>query len=75
VWLVRDAAGEADRLPRDGRAMSVLHLSGGERSSERGMQHLSLLHSEREVAFRVFRPRLWEKLADEFRTSVVSQWL
>jgi hypothetical protein len=54
VWLVRDATGEADRLPRDGRAMSILDLSGGERSSESGMQHLSLLHSEREFAFRGF---------------------
>jgi hypothetical protein len=54
VWLVLDATGEADRLPRDGRAMSVLDLSGGERSSESGMQHLRLLHSEREFAFRVF---------------------
>ena len=75
MWLVRDATGEADRLPPDGRAMSVLDESGGERSSESGMQHLSLLHSEREFAFRGFWPRLWEKLADEFRTSVVSQWL
>jgi hypothetical protein len=54
VWLVRDATGEADRLPRDGRAMSFLDLSAGERSSESGMQHLSLLHSEREFAVRVF---------------------
>jgi hypothetical protein len=37
VWLVRDATGEADRLPPDGRAMSVLDESGGERSSESGM--------------------------------------
>ena len=54
MWLVLAATGEADRLPRDGRAMSVLDLSGGERSSESGMQHLSLLHSEHEFAFRVF---------------------
>jgi hypothetical protein len=61
VWLVRDATGEADRLPRDGRAMSILDLSGGERSSESGMQHLSLLHSERELAFsRVLTPPVGE---------------
>jgi hypothetical protein len=54
VWLALDATGEADRLPRDGRAISVLDLSGGERSSESGMQHLSLLHSERECAVRMF---------------------
>ena len=54
MWLVRDATGEADRLPPDGPAMSVLDESGGERSSESGMQHLSLLHSEREFAFRGF---------------------
>jgi hypothetical protein len=53
VWLVGDATGEADLLPPGGRAMSVLDLSGGERSSKSGMQHLSLLHSEREFAFRV----------------------
>ena len=53
MWLVRDATGVADRLPRDGRAMSVLDLSGGERSSDSGMQHLSLF-TERECAFRVF---------------------
>jgi hypothetical protein len=51
---VRDPPGEADRLPRDCRAMSVLGLSGAERSGESGMQHLSLLHSEREFAFRGF---------------------
>jgi len=34
--------------------MSVFDLSGGKRSSESGMQHLSLLHSEHEFAFRVF---------------------
>jgi hypothetical protein len=54
VSLVRDATGEAERLPRDGRALSVLDLSGGERSSESGMQHLSLLHADREFAVRVF---------------------
>jgi hypothetical protein len=51
---VRDATGEADRPPPSGRAMSVFDVSGGERSGESGMQHLSLLHSEREFAFRVF---------------------
>jgi hypothetical protein len=54
VWGVRDATGEADRVRSDGRAMSVLDLSGGERSSESGMQHLKPPHSERELAFRVF---------------------
>jgi hypothetical protein len=54
VWGVRDATGEADRLPPDGGAMSVLELSRGERSSESGMQHLSLLHSELEFACRGF---------------------
>jgi hypothetical protein len=34
--------------------MQVFDLSGGERSNESGMQHLSLLDSEREFAFRVF---------------------
>jgi hypothetical protein len=51
---VRNATGEAARLPRDGRAMPVVDLSGGERSSESGMQHSNLLHSERGPAFRVF---------------------
>jgi len=54
VLGARDATGEADGVPPGGRAMSVLDLSGRERSSENGMQHLSLLHSEREFAFRVF---------------------
>ena len=54
MWGVRGATGEADRVPPGGRAMSVLDLSGGERSSESGMQHLGLLHSEREFAFRAF---------------------
>jgi hypothetical protein len=45
VWLVRDATGEADRVPPGGRAMYVLDASGGERSSESGMQHLSLSSS------------------------------
>jgi hypothetical protein len=45
VWLVRDATGEADRLPPSGRAMEVLDVSVGERSSEIGVQHLSLLSS------------------------------
>jgi len=40
VWLVRDATGEADRVPPRGRAMEVLDVSGGKRSSEIGMQHL-----------------------------------
>ena len=43
AWLVRDATGEADRVPTGGRAQLVLDVSGGERSSESGMQHLSLL--------------------------------
>ena len=43
MWLVRGATGEADRPPASGRAMEVLDVSGGERSSESGMQHLSLL--------------------------------
>jgi hypothetical protein len=54
VWLVRDATGELERLPPVGRAMSFLDESGGDRSSESGMQHLNLLHSEREFAFRGF---------------------
>ena len=54
MWLVRDATGEADRPPPSGRAMYVLDVSAGERSSESGMQHLSLLHSEREIAYRGF---------------------
>jgi hypothetical protein len=41
--LVRDATGEADRAPTGGRAMQVLGVGGGERSSESGVQHLSLL--------------------------------
>jgi len=40
---VHDAAGEADRVPAGGRALVVLDVSGGERSSESGMQHMSLL--------------------------------
>jgi hypothetical protein len=51
VRLVRDATGEADRPPPSGRAMSVLDLSGGERSSESGMQHLSLLSSATTLHF------------------------
>ena len=43
MWLVRDATGESDRVPAGGRAMEVLDVSGGERSSESGMQHLGLL--------------------------------
>jgi hypothetical protein len=54
VWLVRDATGEADRPPPSGRAMSVLDVSGGERSSESGMQHLSLLQTELDFGCRVF---------------------
>jgi hypothetical protein len=54
VWFVRDATCEAGRLPCDGRATSLLDESGGERSSESGMHHLSLLSSERELAFRGF---------------------
>jgi hypothetical protein len=45
VWLVRDAAGEADRVPPGGRAMLILDVSGGERSSEIGMQHVTLVSS------------------------------
>ena len=45
MWLVRDATGEADRVPPGGRAMEVLDVSGDERSSEIGMQHLSLVSS------------------------------
>jgi hypothetical protein len=45
VWLVRDATGEADPVPLGGRAMEVLDMSGGERSIESGMQHLSLFSS------------------------------
>jgi hypothetical protein len=37
--------GDADRVPMVGRAMKVLDVSGGERSSDSGMQHLSLLSS------------------------------
>jgi hypothetical protein len=40
---VHDAAGETDRARTGGRALLVLDVSGGERSSESGMQHLSLL--------------------------------
>jgi hypothetical protein len=36
--------GEADSAPMGGRAQLVLDVSGGERSSESGMQHLSLLY-------------------------------
>jgi hypothetical protein len=43
VWLVGGVTGEADGVPPGGRAMMVLHACGGERSSESGMQHLSLL--------------------------------
>jgi hypothetical protein len=39
--LVCDATGEADRLPFGGRAVSVLDVSGGERSGDFGMQHLA----------------------------------
>ena len=46
--------GEPDRPPPSGRAMQVFDMSGGERSNESGMQHLSLLDSEREFALRVF---------------------
>ena len=45
MWLVRDAAGEADRVPPGRGAVLVLDVSGGERSSEIGMQHLSLVSS------------------------------
>ena len=43
MWLVHDAAGEADRARTGGRAMKVLDVSGGERPSESGMHHVSLL--------------------------------
>ena len=45
MCLVRDATGEAERVPPGGRAMEVLDVSGDERSSEIGMQHLSLSSS------------------------------
>jgi hypothetical protein len=35
--------GEADGVPTGGRAQLVLDVSGDERSSESGMQHLTLL--------------------------------
>jgi hypothetical protein len=59
LWLVRDATGEADHVPPGGRAVEVLDVSGGERSSEIGMQHLSSFlsdgaSSERELACREF---------------------
>jgi hypothetical protein len=36
---VRGAMGETDRVPAGGRAMSVIDVSAGERSSESGVQH------------------------------------
>jgi hypothetical protein len=45
VWLVGDSTGEADPVAPGGRAMSVLDVSDGERSSEIGMQHLGLFSS------------------------------
>ena len=45
MWLVRDATGETDRVAAGGRAMLVLDVRGGERSSEIGMQHLRLVSS------------------------------
>jgi hypothetical protein len=51
---LRDATGELDRLPADGRAMSVLDESGGERSSKSGMQHLSFSIQNAKSAFRGF---------------------
>ena len=42
MWLVRDATGEADGVPPGGRAMELVDVSVDERSSESGMQHLSL---------------------------------
>jgi len=52
--------------------MSVLDVSGRERSTESGMEHLNLLPR---ICLLRFRPGLREKLADEFRPSAVSQWL
>jgi hypothetical protein len=43
VWLVRDAAGGANGMATSGRALEVVDVSGGERSSESGMQNLRLL--------------------------------
>jgi hypothetical protein len=71
---VRDATGEADRPPPRGRAMSILDVGGGERSSESGMQHVSS-NQNSEFACRGFRRCLMEKFADDFRPSVVSQQL
>jgi hypothetical protein len=55
-----------------GRALEVLGVSAGERSTESGMQHLSLLPR---MCLLRFRPGVREKLADEFRAWVVSQRL
>jgi hypothetical protein len=45
---MRDATRQADRVPPRGRAMQVLDVSGGERSSEIGMQHFEprFLHDD-----------------------------
>jgi hypothetical protein len=40
---VHDVAGGANGTPTGGRALKVFDVSDGERSSESGMQHLSLL--------------------------------
>jgi hypothetical protein len=40
---MHDATGKTDRVPTGGRAQFVLDVSGRERSSESGVQHLSLL--------------------------------
>jgi len=35
--------GETDRVPAGGRAMQVIDVFAGERTTESGVQHLSLL--------------------------------
>ncbi|HKO27272.1 MAG TPA: hypothetical protein VJU80_07420 [Solirubrobacteraceae bacterium] len=54
MWLVRGAAGEVDRPPPSGRAMQIVDVSVDERSSESGMQHVSVLQSELGLACRRF---------------------
>jgi hypothetical protein len=58
---VRDATGEADRVPSGGRAMQVLDVSGDERSSESGMQHLRLL-----LPVEGFDPAWWRNSPTNF---------
>jgi hypothetical protein len=51
VSLLHEPAGGVNGTPAGGRALKVLDAIDGERSSESGMQHLSLLHTYLPVRF------------------------